>query len=66
MPKQETPNGFVTHRNHNYQIFLRDQFAMAALTSMLATPQKIQDGDFETAARLSYAFADAMLKAREL
>lgn len=41
---------------------LRDQFAMAALTGMLADPGR--DYTFEKAAGDAYGFADAMLKER--
>jgi len=44
---------------------LRDQFAMAALTSMLAPVQDIRDGTPDRAAQLAYRFADAMLEARK-
>lgn len=44
---------------------LRDYFAGQALMSMLSTPDKIGSGTPDLAARLSYDFADAMLKARE-
>jgi hypothetical protein len=44
---------------------LRDQFAMAALTSMLAPVQDIRDTTPTRAAELSYRFADAMLEARK-
>ena len=42
---------------------LRDQFAMAALTGMLADPTSSLGA--EAMAEDAYAFADAMLKARE-
>lgn len=45
---------------------LRDQFAMAALTGILASGAPDPDNsDFETIAHASYIHADAMLKARE-
>ena len=44
---------------------LRDEFAMAALTSMLDSPQSFVETTYDKAAELSYRFADAMLKARE-
>lgn len=44
---------------------LRDQFAMAALTSMLSTPQNLTDVTAKIAADWSYKIADAMMKARE-
>lgn len=40
---------------------LRDEFAMAALTSMLSAPQELRDDRFQLAATLSYKFADAMM-----
>jgi len=45
---------------------LRDYFAAAALMSMLSQPDKIGDSTYEKAATLSFKFADAMLKAREV
>lgn len=52
---------------------LRDQFAMAALTGMLANPviqEKVSQGNFSLAlhhyhAKAAYTFADEMLKQRE-
>lgn len=44
---------------------LRDEFAMAALTSMLSEPQKLGDDTPSVAAKWAYKFADAMMKARE-
>ena len=44
---------------------LRDQFAIAALTSMLSAPQELREDRFRVAADLSYKFADAMLEARK-
>lgn len=44
---------------------LRDQFAMAALTSMLSPTQDITPSTPEYAAKLSYWFADAMMEARD-
>ena len=44
---------------------LRDQFAMAALTSMLATPQALNDVTAQLAAEWAYRFADAMMEARK-
>jgi len=43
---------------------LRDEFAMAALTSMLSPVQDIKDTTYARAAELSYKFADAMMKER--
>jgi hypothetical protein len=43
---------------------LRDYFAGKALSSMLSEPQKITDETYNEAAKLSYKFADAMLKER--
>lgn len=47
---------------------LRDQFAMSALTGLLAveTNSKAFDGDSSELAKCAYRLADAMLKAREL
>ena len=42
---------------------LRDEFARAALTGMLAHPQTCASD--ETCAKYAYKHADAMLKARE-
>ena len=42
---------------------LRDQFAMAALTGILACP--VMDGDIPTFCKLSYAYADEMMEARD-
>jgi hypothetical protein len=44
---------------------LRDQFAMAALTSLLSSPSSIGEGTPALAAKLAYRFADAMLEARK-
>ena len=44
---------------------LRDEFAMAALTSMLSRPQDFAEGTPKIAADWAYKFADAMMKARE-
>jgi len=44
---------------------LRDQFAMAALTSMLNAPQQVSDATYAKAAELSFAFADAMMEVRD-
>ena len=44
---------------------LRDQFAMAAMTSMLSRPQDLAEGTPKIAADWAYKFADAMMKARE-
>lgn len=44
---------------------LRDEFAMAALTSMLSTPQSLTEVTAKIAADWSYKVADAMMKARE-
>ena len=41
---------------------LRDQFAMAALTGILACPA--MDGDIPTLCKLSYVYADEMMEAR--
>ncbi len=43
---------------------LRDEFAMAALTGMLANHDN--EGDFDDFAKDCYTFADAMLAAREV
>jgi len=43
---------------------LRDYFAAQALTSMLSPVQNITENTPDVAAKLSYKFADAMLKAR--
>ena len=44
---------------------LRDQFAMAALTSMLSPVQEITSSTPIKAAELAYQFADAMMEARK-
>ena len=44
---------------------LRDQFAMAALTSILHTVQHVSESTPAFAAELSYKFADAMMEARK-
>ena len=44
---------------------LRDEFAMAALTSMLSPVQDITASTPAKAAKLAYQFADAMLEARK-
>jgi hypothetical protein len=41
---------------------LRDQFAMAALTGLLANPDAAK---YKDRAEVAYNYADAMLKARE-
>lgn len=43
---------------------LRDEFAMAALTGMLASPSTSAWADSEYWSQVSYVFADAMLEAR--
>jgi hypothetical protein len=43
---------------------MRDQFAMAALTGLLAQRRTLPE-DMDLAASLAYTLADAMLKARE-
>lgn len=43
---------------------LRDEIAMAALTSMLSTPQDITESTYEIASKYAYKFADAMIKER--
>jgi hypothetical protein len=44
---------------------LRDYFAAQALTSMLSPTQNITEKTPDVAAKLSYTFADAMMKVRE-
>jgi hypothetical protein len=44
---------------------LRDYFAAQALTSILPPPQNITEKTPDIAAKFSYKFADAMMKARE-
>lgn len=48
-------------------VTLRDRFAMSALESAISTPALYRDTNERAviAARISYIFADAMLKARE-
>lgn len=51
------------------EIFSRDEFAKAALTGLLAGRARIVSADsdlYEKAAKASYRFADAMMKAREV
>jgi hypothetical protein len=43
---------------------LRDEFAMAALTSMLSEPQKLGDDTPSVAAKWAYKFAAAMMETR--
>lgn len=45
-------------------VTLRDQFAMAALTGMLTDTRNGDDHESEIAC-MAYAYADAMLEARE-
>lgn len=47
----------------NAAILLRDQFAMAALTGILANSKTF---DEHPAVKLSYEYADLMLQARKL
>ena len=51
------------HEHPEPQKTLRDEFAMAAMTGLLADPQVCAD---EKTARLAYRVADFMLKAREV
>lgn len=44
---------------------LRDQFAMAALTGLLASPNTPRDVDMLEGAASAYMIAEAMLAARE-
>jgi hypothetical protein len=46
----------------NEKCDLRDQFAMAALTGLLANPDAAK---YKDRAEVAYNYADAMLKARE-
>lgn len=46
-------------------VTMRDQFAMAALTSMLSPVQEITSSTPAKAAELAYQFADAMMEARK-
>lgn len=48
--------------NHAVSITLRDYFAGLAMQEIY---QIVETGSFERVAKLSYQFADAMLKARE-
>ena len=43
---------------------LRDRFAMAALTGMLACPNNSEGNTLDNFAAIAYAIADAMLKVR--
>ena len=57
----QTGGVIVTHRTQ--QLTLRDQFAMVALTGIVANPDyDLYNGD---KARLAYEIADAMLKERK-
>lgn len=59
---QEAPNGdFVKYEDAKPNEQLRDEFAMAALTGMLAKPVR---RTFVNAAADAYRYADAMLGAR--
>ena len=69
----ENPFAFPTTEDNNKSgsrvmrssgMLLRDYFAGQALMSLLATPQDIDDETSKIAAKMSYAFADAMLKER--
>lgn len=62
--------------NHNFDAILkakikeedenlRDYFAGQALMSMLSSPDSINKGTYQLAAKLSYKFADAMMEARK-
>lgn len=46
------------------KLTVKDQFAMAALTSMLSQPQDFAEGTPKLAADWAYKFADAMIEAR--
>lgn len=49
------------------QTTLRDRFAMAALTGLIASNEveaNMQENFYQVIARQSYCFADAMMKAR--
>ena len=56
------PNGNVQHGWNGMS--LRDWFAGQALAGILAHPET--NDDIETAAVFSYAYADAMLRARKV
>jgi len=47
-------------------VTVRDYFAAKALQGLLANPTMNPDGDFDSDAELSYSWADAMLRAREV
>lgn len=71
---KETENIIVMHSNHNYQMFLRDQFANSAMQAIINA--KLNDPTFslgggeiennELVAIVAYSISDAMLKQREL
>lgn len=56
---------YMLTKRDGYDVTLRDQFAMAALTSMLSPTQDITPSTPAYAAELSYKFADAMMEARK-
>ena len=58
-------------QEEGYGVSLRDRFALAALQGILASAEEFEICDFEEnesaqgfTARMSYAYADAMLKER--
>ena len=56
---------YLAEEKHNTakMVNLRDQFAMAALTGILACPA--MDGDIPAFCKLSYAYADEMMDVRD-
>ena len=53
-------------KHHQHLTDLRDKFAMAALTGILASPRELDDPvEYQTAALMVYGFADAMLTERK-
>jgi hypothetical protein len=57
------PVGSPTHRGYE-GMTLRDWFAGQALAGLIADPSR--DGSADDRARYAYAYADAMLRAREV
>jgi hypothetical protein len=62
-PSTQYCNG-VSPSGHSEGMTLRDYFAAKAMQGLLVDPERVDDSRQECA-RLSYAMADAMLKARE-
>jgi hypothetical protein len=64
---EQTEHKKVIHLNHNYQMFLRDQFAQTAMLGILNNGLTINDKShakeaYKIIAENAYLLADEMLK----